>query len=176
LAGALNATLAVDGVGDRMATLMQNLNGRASVALVDGEISGVDLEKALRRLETRPLSSAVDIRSGRSTLDAASASVKIENGVADISEGVARGPGFTLAFGGSARLPERHLAVKAIAREADSAGQTADSAPGIALELAGPWDELALGLDAQAFIRRSGAAAPLLPRPDPPPAKEPAGR
>ena len=107
LAGSLNATLAVDGVGDRMATLMQNLNGRASVALVDGEISGVDLEKALRRLETRPLSSAFDIRSGRSTLDAASAAVKIENGVADISEGVARGPGFTLAFGGSARLPER---------------------------------------------------------------------
>jgi AsmA protein len=173
LAGALNATLAVDGVGDRMATLMQNLNGRASVALVDGEISGVDLEKALRRLETRPLSSAVDIRSGRSTLDAASAAVKIENGVADISEGVARGPGFTLAFGGSARLPERSLAVRAVAHEADSAGQTADSAPGIALELAGPWEELALGLDAQAFIRRSDAAAPLLPRLDPPPPREP---
>lgn len=176
LAGSLNATLAVDGVGDRMATLMQNLNGRASVALVDGEISGVDLEKALRRLETRPLSSAVDIRSGRSTLDAASATVKIENGVADIAEGVARGPGFTLAFGGSARLSDRSLAVRAVARKADSAGQTAESAPSIALDLAGPWDELALGLDAQAFIRRSDAAAPLLTRLDPPPPKEPAGR
>jgi AsmA protein len=176
LAGALNATLAVDGVGDRMATLMQSLNGRASVALVDGEISGVDLEKALRRLETRPLSSAFDIRSGRSTLDAASATVKIENGGADIGSGVARGPGFTLAFGGSARLPERSLAVRAVAREADGAGQTADAAPSIALELAGPWDELALGLDAQAFIRRSDAAAPLLPRMDPPPQDGPAAR
>ncbi|MGB5084900.1 MAG: AsmA family protein, partial [Methylocystis silviterrae] len=114
--------------------------------------------------------------SGRSTLDAASATVKIENGVADIAEGVARGPGFTLAFGGSARLPERSLAVRAVARKADSAGLTAESAPSIALELAGPWDELALGLDAQAFIRRSDAAAPLLPRLDPPPQDGPAAQ
>jgi AsmA protein len=168
LAGALNATLALDGSGDTMGTLMQSLNGRASVALVDGEISGVDLEKALRQLEKRPLSSAFDIRSGRSALDAASATAKIENGVADIAEGVARGPGFSLAFSGAARLPDRSLSVRAVAREADSAGKTADFAPSIALELAGRWGELALGLDTQAFIRRSDAAAPLLQRRDAP--------
>ncbi|MGE0194574.1 MAG: AsmA family protein [Methylocystis sp.] len=176
LAGALTATLTVDGVGDRMAALMQSLNGRASVALVDGEVSGVDLEKALRRLKTRPLTSAFDIRSGRSTLDAASATIKMENGVAEIAEGVARGPGFSLAFDGSARLPDRSVAIRAVARETDSAGKTADSAPSIAFDIAGRWDELSLGLDAQAFIRRSDAAAPLLPRPDPdrPPEAPPA--
>jgi AsmA protein len=168
LAGALNATLAVDGVGDTMATLMQSLNGRASVALVDGEISGVDLEKALRLLEKRPLSSAFDIRSGRSGLDAASATANIENGVADIAEGVARGPGFSLAFSGAARLSDRSLAVRAVAREADSAGKMAESAPSIALELAGRWSDLALSFDTQAFIRRSDAAARLLQRQDAP--------
>jgi AsmA protein len=168
LAGALNVTLALDGAGDRMSTLMQSLNGRADVALVDGEISGVDLEKALEALEKRPLSSAFDIRSGRSTLDAASAAIKIVNGVAKISEGAARGPGFSVAFGGSAMLPDRSLAIKAIAHAADSAGKISDSAPSIAFDVAGRWDELALGLDTQAFIRRSDAAAPLLPRPDTP--------
>ena len=166
LAGSLNATFTLDGTGDRMSALMQSLNGRASVALVDGEISGVDLEKALQGMEKRPLSSAVDIRSGRSIVDAASAAIKFENGVANISEGTVRGRGFSVAFGGSAPLPERALAIKAVAREADNAGIISDSAPSIAFEVAGPWDELALKLDTQAFIRRSNAAAPLLPRPD----------
>ncbi len=166
LAGALNATLTLDGSGDRMSALMQSLNGRASVALVDGEMSGVDLEKALQGWEKRPLSSAVDIRSGRSIVDAASAAMKFENGVAKIFDGSARGPGFSVAFSGSAPLPERALAINAIARETDSAGKISDSAPSIAFEVAGRWDELALKLDTQSFIRRSDAAAPLLPRPD----------
>ncbi|MGD9540550.1 AsmA family protein [Methylocystis sp.] len=175
LAGALNATLVVDGAGDRMSALMQSLNGRASVALVDGEISGVNLEKALQRLEKRPLSSAVDIRSGRSIVDAASAAIKFENGVAIISEGSVRGPGFSVAFSGSAPLPERALAISAIARETDTAGKISDSAPSIDFDVAGRWNDLALKLDTQAFIRRSDAAAPLLPRAAAP-HQAPAGR
>lgn len=169
LAGALNATLVLDGAGDRMSALVQSLNGRASLAFVDGEISGVDLEKALQGMEKRPLSSAVDIRSGRSIVDAASAAIKFENGVAKISDGSVRGPGFSVAFSGSAPLAERALAIKAIAREADNAGKISDSAPSIAFEVAGRWDELALKFDTQAFIRRSDAAAPLLPRANPSP-------
>lgn len=175
LAGALNATLALDGTGDRMSALVQSLNGRASVALVDGEISGVDLEKALQGLEKRPLSSAVDIRSGRSSVDAASAVIKFENGVAQISEGSVRGPGFSVAFSGSAPLPDRALAIDAVAREADGAGKIGDGSPSIAFEVAGRWDDLALKLDTQAFIRRSDAAAPLLPRAEAPP-QAPTGR
>ncbi len=175
LAGALDATLTLDGAGDRMSALMRSLSGRATVALADGEISGIDLEKALQGLEKRPLSSAVDIRSGRSIVDAASAAIKFGDGVARIYEGSARGPGFSVAFGGSAPLPDRALAIKAVAREADSAGKIDDSSPSIAFELAGRWDELALKLDTQSFIRRSDAAAPLLPRPDAPPQK-PMGR
>jgi len=115
------------------------------------------------------LSSAVDIRSGRSIVDAASAAIKFENGVAKISDGSVRGPGFSVAFSGSAPLAERALAIKAIAREADNAGKISDSAPSIAFEVAGRWDELALKFDTQAFIRRSDAAAPLLPRANPSP-------
>ena len=164
IAGALDSTIALDAVGDSMAALMRSLNGRASLALADGEISGVDLERALRRLEKRPLSSAFDIRSGRSTLDKASATIKIDKGVAEIADGAALGPGFTLAFDGVAQLPERSLAMKAVAQEADGAGKPNDKGMNIAFDIAGGWDELTLTPDAQAFIRRSGAAAPLLPR------------
>lgn len=165
--GALDATIALDATGDGATALMQSLNGRASVALANGDIAGIDLERALRGLEKRPLSSALDIRAGRSTLDQAQATIKIEKGVAQINEGVARGPGFALAFDGVARIPERSLAIKAVAHEADDAGKDKDKGVSISFDVSGGWDELTLTPDAQAFIRRSGAAAPLLPLTEP---------
>ncbi|MEF3365351.1 AsmA family protein [Methylocystis sp. 9N] len=165
--GALDATIALNAEGDGATALMRSLDGRASVALATGDIAGIDLERALRRLEKRPLSSALDIHAGRSTLDQANATIKIEKGVAEINEGVARGPGFTLAFDGVARIPERGLALKALAREADDAGKAKDKGVSISFDISGGWDELALTSDAQAFIRRSDAAAPLLPPAEP---------
>lgn len=163
VAGALDSSIAIDAAGEHMAALMRSLNGHASLALSDGEISGVDLERALRRLEKRPLSSAFDIRSGRSPFEKATATIKIEEGMAEIADGAARGPGFALAFEGAARLAERSLAIKAVAQEADGAGMLKEKGMNISFDLAGAWDDLTLKPDAQSFIRRSGAAAPLLP-------------
>jgi AsmA protein len=150
--------------------MVRSLNGRASLTLTDGEIAGVDFDRALRRFEKRPLSSAQDIRSGSSPLTRAQATLLIEGGVATLEDGVASGPGFTLNFTGAANLAERSLAVKAAAREADAMGKPRDKGLQIAFDLAGPWDELKIAPDPKAFIRRSGAAAPLLPEP---PAEEP---
>lgn len=168
LAGALDATIALDAEGDTMVTLMRNLSGRASLALSDGQIAGIDLERALRRLEKRPLASALDIRSGRSTLEKASATIKIENGLGAISDGAGRGPGFTLGFSGVVRFFDRALALKAVASEAEPAGKAREQGQKISFDVGGGWDDLSMTPDAQAFIRRSGAAAPLLPRVDPP--------
>ena len=38
------------------------------IQFADGEVSGVDLEQALRRVEKRPLSIATEVRSGRTSL------------------------------------------------------------------------------------------------------------
>jgi len=173
IAGALDSTIMLDAAGDNMAALMRSLSGRGSLTLSEGEIAGVDFDRALRRLEKRPLASAQDIRSGSSTLDKASATVTLEKGVGAIEDGAARGPGFSLAFAGAANFPERSLSIKAVAREADSAGKPRDKSLQIAFELAGGWDELTLTPDPLAFIRRSGAAAPLLPRAEPPTAEGP---
>lgn len=165
LAGGLDATLTLDGSGGTMIDLMRSLNGRAAMTLSDGEIAGVDFERALRRLEKRPLSSAQDIRSGSSALDSASVKMRVENGVGALEDGAARGPGFSLTFGGEANFGERSLSLKAAAREADGGGKPREKGLQIAFDLAGGWDELSLAPDPQAFIRRSGAAAPLLPEP-----------
>lgn len=167
IAGALDSTLTLDARGDSVATLMRALEGRANLTLTQGEIDGVNLERALRRLDQRPLSSAVDIRSGRSTLERASVRIAIEKGLATIEEGAAHGPGFALAISGAARVPDRSLAIRAVANEADNAGKPRDRGQQIAFDISGGWDEPTVTPDTQALIKRSGAAAPLLPSPAP---------
>jgi AsmA protein len=162
--GALDASLSLDAAGDSVADMTRALDGRAVLSLADGQIAGANLERALRRLDTRPLASALDIRSGRTSFEKASATIRIAHGVATLDDGAAAGPGFVLAFAGSARAPERTLALKALASEADEAGRPRAKGLQIGFELSGGWDDPTLTPDAQAFIRRSGAAAPLLPR------------
>lgn len=163
LGGALDASLALDAAGDSVAQIMRDLDGRASVTLTEGEVGGIDLERALRRVDKRPLSSAIDIRSGHSLVDRASATIKIVKGTANIEDGQARGPGFSLAFAGQTRIPERSLAVKAQASEADASGKMREKGVQIGFDLSGAWDDPVFAPDAAALIKRSGAAAPLLP-------------
>ena len=165
IGGSLDSNVTLDSSGDSMAALTRELNGRASFTLSQGAIAGVDFERALSRLDKRPLSSAIDIRSGRSSVEKASATIKIADGVAEFENGEAFGPGFALAFAGSTRVSDRGLALRARAIEADANGAPRQGAREIGFDLVGSWDEPSLALDAKALIRRSGAAASLLPRP-----------
>lgn len=163
IGGALDSSLVLDARGGTVADMLHSLNGHLTLSLTDGEITGVDFDRALRRFEKRPLASAQDIRSGSSALTKGSATVLIENGVGSLEDGSAYGPGFALAFTGAANLGERTLALKAAAREADAAGKPREKGLQIAIDATGPWDDLKIAPDPKAFIRRSGAAAPLLP-------------
>jgi AsmA protein len=165
IGGLLDSNVTLDASGDSMAALTRALTGRASFTLSQGAIAGVDFERALSRLDKRPLSSAIDIRSGRSSVEKASATIKIVDGVAEFEDGQAFGPGFALAFVGSTRVSDRGLALRARAIEADADGAPRQGAREIGFDLVGSWDEPNLALDAKALIRRSGAAASLLPLP-----------
>ncbi|MBI3274789.1 MAG: AsmA family protein, partial [Methylocystis sp.] len=139
ISGNLDASVTLDAAGDSVAQLTRELGGRASFALTQGEIAGIDLERALRRLDKRPLSSAFDITSGRTAFDKVSATIKIAKGTASIEDGAARGPGFSLAFAGSTRIPDRSLALKAQANEADASGKPRDKGVQIGFDIAGSW-------------------------------------
>jgi AsmA protein len=168
ISASLDSSVSLNGVGDSVAQIMRNLDGRATLTLTQGAIDGINLERALRRLDKSPLSSAIDIRSGRTSFDRAGATFQIEKGVAAVEDGFARGPGFSLSFSGSTRIADRSLAIKAIAIEADSAGKPRDKGLQIGFDIKGSWDDLNFSPDAQSFIRRSDAAAPLLPNTEPP--------
>jgi AsmA protein len=87
--------------------------------------------------------------------------LKIEKGKVSVDNVKITGPSVQLAMAGSASIPARELDLTGTAAlvEKPRAGTTPFSLPFI---VQGSWDDPIMLPDAEALIRRSGAAAPLL--------------
>jgi AsmA protein len=140
---------------------MHSLDGRGQLKLADGEVSGLDLEQALRRVEKRPLSIATEVRTGRTSFTSASGAFNVSDGNAEMEQCVASGPGVELAMTGSSEIGDRSLDLHVVARQTGAEATNAD-APQLHLDLMGSWDDPLLVLDTASLIRRSQVAAPLL--------------
>ena len=140
------------------------LQGRAEFDVSQGEISGINIEQALRRVEKRPLLSASDVHNGRTSFDTAKATATVAHGVADILDGAVVGPGAHIAFSGKASIAERTISLNARAQQTGVDGGIREGGPELAFGVAGSWDDPAVEPDAQSLIRRSDAAAPLFGR------------
>ena len=158
--------LELTGTGATMAQIATSLQGSASVDLANGDLAGVDLEQALRRMEKQPLSIASAIRSGRTSYRDASLTLDVAAGVATIRRFEAKGAGVDVTVSGSATMARRLLDLTILARQAGR--EDNQPAPQLSMELKGGWDDPNLIIDAQSLIRRSEAAAPLLRGPAPP--------
>ena len=170
--GLATGSVVVAGSGDSFAQIMRGLDGRGQAQVNQGDISGIDIEQALRRVEKRPLVSSFEMRSGRTSFDALSANLRISRGVAGIEDGVMASKGARVTFSGSAQIPERTLRIEAAAIQATASGEARKDSPQFPFVISGAWDDPSLSFDAQSLIRRSGAAQPLLPK-EPAPPKEP---
>ena len=167
--GAAAGELAFAGEGASTAEILSSLHGSAKVSLANGDVTGLDLEQALRRLEKRPLSIASDMRSGRTAFSEAQIDLDIASGVAKILTLEARGAGVDVSVSGSASVARRLLDLTIKARQ--TGREDSQPAPQLNMDLRGNWDDPNLIIDAQSLIRRSEAAAPLLrslnaPKPD----------
>lgn len=162
LGGTLDATLALEGAGGAMDAVMRGLSGQATLDLTGGEIAGVDFERALRDLDTRPLATAQKIGSGVSAVSRAHAQLTIDHGAGVVDAGSAQGEGFGLALSGSVNFVEMSLAIRALAQPGMEGGPT-ETRTRIAFDLLGDWDNPTWRADPRSFLNRSGAAAPLLP-------------
>ena len=158
LTGSAVAQFSIETKGETVADLMRDVGGRAAVALNQGDMSGLDLEQALRRLEKRPLSVAADVRAGRTAYATGRAMIQFAHGEAVVDDGAFIGPGMTLSFAGAAQLAERTLNFKGVAAPV---GAPAGDGPRLNLTLAGSWDDPTLEPDPDSLMRRSTAAAPL---------------
>ena len=164
--GEAKGEFAVSGEGSSVAQVLASLRGKASVDLTDGDIAGLDLEQALRRLEKRPLSIASDIRSGRTSFRNAHLDLNVDAGVATVQDFEANGAGVDVTVSGSASVAKRLLDLTIQARQAGRDDN--EPAPQLSMGLKGRWDDPNLIIDARSLISRSEAAAPLLRGPAPP--------
>jgi len=161
LEGKGNIAFALEGSGESVLGVTHTLNGTASLTGQDGAITGLDVEQLLRRLERRPLSGGGNFRSGRTPYDKLAITLKIERGKVDVEDVKISGPGVHLALAGSASIPARDLDLTGTAAlvAPPKPGVNAFALPFI---VQGSWDDPIMLPDAEALIRRSGAAAPLL--------------
>jgi len=161
IAGPTNGDVMLSASGANAAALMQSLSGQARATLGRGEIMGLDVEQAVRRAERRPLSIAADMRAGQTKFTNAEFEASATRGAISLTRAEIIGLGMEMTIAGEASAGERSLRLAIAAAPPRSGGQKRE--PVIFLDLEGPWDEPSLSIDADKLIRRSSAAAPLLP-------------
>ena len=165
LTGGAGLSTSFETSGNSFADLAAHLDARGDFSVASGEIFGLDLDLAFRRMERNPLSVGADLRSGRTPFDLMSGKFNMSQGVADVEEGAVRGGQIALFFSGRANVADRSVDLHATANRAGSDGKALQ----FGFNLAGPWDDPAVAPDAEGLIRRSDAAAPLLPSAAPTP-------
>jgi len=161
LEGKGNIALAVEGGGDSVLAVTHTLSGTASLVGTNGALVGLNVEQLLRRLERRPLSGGGEFRSGQTPYDKITVALKVTQGTVSVEDVKVEGASVTLALAGSASIPARELDLKGTATlvAPPRPGATPFELPFI---VQGSWDDPIVLPDAEALIRRSGAAAPLL--------------
>jgi AsmA protein len=159
MSGEAEGQIYLQGQGETIEEMMRALEGSIDTQFRNGDLHGIDLEQALRRLDKRPLSLLTDMRSGRTGFETTLVSAKLKNGVVDFTEALVSGLGVQLALSGTASVPERSLMLRAAARQT---GPSAANGPQLMLDIRGSWDDPQIILDKESLIRRSDAAAPLL--------------
>lgn len=167
LTGTARAKLSFETSGASFYELASHLDARGDVAVETGDIYGLDLGLAFRRMERQPLTAGLELQSGRTPFDFLGAKFSLVQGQADVEEGVARDARMTTYFSGRAQIAERTIDLHAMASRA--ALDSSDAKPlQLGFTLSGGWEDATFAPDALGLINRSDAAAPLLPKPSSP--------
>ena len=154
-------SMAIDGAGDSILGMTRTLTGTATLTGRDGAIAGINVEQLLKRLERRPLSGGGEFRTGRTPYDSIDVTLRVAQGTVDVQHMKVEGAAVRLALAGSASIPDRELDLKGTAALV-VASRTGALPFGLPFVVQGSWDDPIMLPDAEALIRRSGAAAPLL--------------
>lgn len=161
LEGKGTMSLALDGAGESILAMTRTLSGTATLTGREGAIAGLNVEQLLKRLERRPLSGGGEFRTGRTPFDKIEVTLRVAQGTVDVEDMKVESTAVRLALAGTASIPDRELDLKGTA--ALAVASRAGAQPfGLPFVVQGSWDDPIMLPDAEALIRRSGAAAPLL--------------
>jgi AsmA protein len=160
ITGRAQGQFSFEGQGKNPADVIRQAEGRSTIELAEGEIVGITLQDALRRVEKRPLLASLNWKGGRTPFDKAEAQIVVKNGVGEIVGGALKGPAVQVDLRGQILLPDRTLRVTADISAADApAAQT----PALVFDVTGDWDNVAVAPQVRSLIERSGAAKALFP-------------
>jgi AsmA protein len=157
LSGSGNVGFSVASSGRSVKELAGNLNGTVRIAAVDGGLSGLNVEQAMRRLQRSPLAGSGDLRAGRTAFDRLDIGLSIAQGLATIDNVALEGPGVRLAVTGSTSIPEREFN---LAGTANLVSDTSDAATLFELPFTvkGQWTSPSIAPDTRALKERSPLA------------------
>ncbi|MGO4704351.1 AsmA family protein [Microvirga sp. 2MCAF38] len=148
----------IEAAGGTVSELVRASHGRTTISVKRGELIGIGLNDALKRIDKRPLAASLDWRGGRTAFDLAQVSLNITSGNGEIMEGRLTAPEVHAALQGRVSIADRTLDLKALV---DSATPNPNTSPLIAFDLDGGWDSVMITPDVKSLIQRSGAAKPL---------------
>ncbi|WP_112664313.1 AsmA family protein [Microvirga flavescens] len=158
ITGQAGGQIQIEATGGTVSELVRSSHGRTSVSVKRGELIGIGLNDALKRIEKRPLAASLDWRGGRTAFDLAQVNLNIVSGTGEIVEGRLTAPEVHAALQGAVSLADRTLDVKALV---DSATPNPNTSPLIVFDVDGGWDTVRITPDVKSLIQRSGAAKPL---------------
>ena len=160
ISGTAQGQVTIDAIGESSAELFRRANGRAVVAVRQGELWGVGFADALRRSERRPLAAPIEWRGGRTPFEQAQMVLNVHGGIGDVVDAQLTGAAARAVFQGLVSLPDRSVALKATVE--GSAAASASPSASLVFDIYGPWSDIAIVPDARTLIQRSGAARQLL--------------
>lgn len=158
IAGRAQGQFAFEGVGHNPVEVVRRAQGRSTVTVKKGELVGISLGDALKRVEKHPLLASLNWKGGRTPFQEAQAQVVVQNGVGEVVEGKLVSADLTAELKGRVLMVDRTVDLKALVSSASS-----PSAPALAFDIDGGWDSISVIPNARSLIERSGAAKPLLP-------------
>jgi AsmA protein len=162
ITGLAQGQMTFDASGRSFAELAAGMTGKLSVNLKQGEISGLDLAEVARRVQQRPLATALDWRGGRTYFDQLNVALAVTDGVGELAEGTLNAAGLQGSFTGQVDISQRQLNLRGVV----TAPTTAVPAKGFPLEITGGWDSPLVAPDIHALIERSKVTAPLFIAPE----------
>jgi|GEM_PF-1666823 len=146
--------------GQESEAFVRNMSGKAELALTDGVIKGVDLEKMIRdvfAVASGQIGAATD-NGGQTSFSSMGASFNITNGIAVSRDLAMNSPALALTGEMTANLPDSHLDSRsqikldgALREELASRYNLREVT--IPLRVRGPFDDLSFTLDSETIIK-----------------------
>jgi len=144
IAGSAQGQFTFEGSGDSAAEIVQDLHGRASVTVRQGDLAGPGLTDVLRRADGR-LPAAPAGRGTRTSFEQAHLTLALAGGTAEIVDGSLAATGLRAALQGRATLMDGFVAIRAFVE--------GTGIPSAIVRIIGPWDRIAVVPD----LARSGS-------------------